>query len=686
MSATSNSTIQSMTSARGKSRGAGRVLLEFLGSMNLAITLLAAIAIASIIGTVLQQNQAYNDYLIEFGPFWFEVFERLGLYRVYSAAWFLFVLAFLVISTGVCVYRNGPAMLRDMRAFRLDVRAKSLRAFKHRRIWQSTAAPTTIEQQARDFLIANGYRVRTKQHRDHRVLAARKGGANRLGYLFTHLAIVIICFGGLIDGRLPIKFAQLTGNLEIETRNIPASQVPSISRIGADNPSFRGSVEIPEGARAGVTFLPLGEGYVVQDLPFSVEVEDFRIEHYSTGQPKSFESDLVIHDPEHEQPLKATIAVNHPLIHDGYAIYQASFADGGSRLDLKLWPLNGGETRSLSGAVFQSYPLQGAEQDLSLELTDFDLFNVVPVADNIADSEAAIGVAAERAGDENVRNLGPSFTFKLRDPAGEAREYINYMLPVEQQGRMYMISGLRSSPAEEFRYLHIPVGPDGGVKDFMMWLSYLQDEALVERVAEQAARAATTGSGVEQNELPQRLGQAMIGLLELFMRGGFEAVTADVERKVPANQRQPVTEASVRVLDTLLRGVFMQMHEDRGDTPTRADLQWYDAAGNALSALAFYGSPWYVQLTNFEHVQATGLQITRSPGKNVVYLGCGMLIIGVFLMFYVAWRRLWVWIEPKDSGSPGINSEIIFAGSSNRNVLDFDKHFDRLSRALGRRL
>jgi len=42
-------------------KSTGAILLEFLGSMNLAITVLVAIAIASVIGTVLQQNEAYDD-------------------------------------------------------------------------------------------------------------------------------------------------------------------------------------------------------------------------------------------------------------------------------------------------------------------------------------------------------------------------------------------------------------------------------------------------------------------------------------------------------------------------------------------------------------------------------------------------------------------------------------------------
>ena len=112
-------------------RSTAAILLEFLGSMTLAITLLVALAIASVIGTVLQQNQPYTDYLIKFGPFWHEVFKTLGLYDVYSAGWFLTILGFLVISTSVCIYRHAPTMLRDMRRLRVDVQAKSLRAFHH---------------------------------------------------------------------------------------------------------------------------------------------------------------------------------------------------------------------------------------------------------------------------------------------------------------------------------------------------------------------------------------------------------------------------------------------------------------------------------------------------------------------------------------------------------------------------
>ena len=110
-------------------------LFLLLGSMDLAITLLLALAIASIIGTVLQQNQPYADYLIRFGPFWFDLFETAGLYDVYSALWFLAILTLLVISTTVCVTRNTPSMLRDMWNLRTHVREKSLKAMHHSAQW-----------------------------------------------------------------------------------------------------------------------------------------------------------------------------------------------------------------------------------------------------------------------------------------------------------------------------------------------------------------------------------------------------------------------------------------------------------------------------------------------------------------------------------------------------------------------
>jgi cytochrome c biogenesis protein len=120
-------------------------------------------------------------------------------------------------------------------------------------------------------------------------------------------------------------------------------------------PAFRGNVMLPEGAAANFVFLRLRDGFVLQELPFAIELKDFQVAYYDTGQPKSFVSQVRIHDREHlgDQPLEATIRVNHPLVYRGYAIYQSDFGDGGSKLELRAWPLTaaGAGTGAAQGEV-----------------------------------------------------------------------------------------------------------------------------------------------------------------------------------------------------------------------------------------------------------------------------------------------------------------------------------------------
>jgi cytochrome c biogenesis protein len=648
------------------------IALEFLGSMNLAITLLVAIAIASMVGTVLQQNQPYQDYIIKFGPFWFEVFKTLGLYDVYGAGWFLAILAFLVLSTSVCIWRNTPNMLREMRNFHLKVRYNSLRAFHHKREWEVEAQPRDLQEALAGWLHGLGYQTRTRNEGGHYVLAAIRGRYNKLGYFFTHIAIVVICVGALFDSGLPLMLREASGQLKPETRDIPASEVPAISRLPVSNPGFRGSVRIPEGSSANIVFLQLRDGYLVQPLPFSIEVKDFRIEHYSTGQPKSFESDLVIHDPEVDEPLEHTISVNHPWIYKGYAIYQASFSDGGTGLTLDAWPLWSAdiEPRSIKGKVLESVKVETPDGPMALEFTNFRLFNINPVID--------------KDGEEQQKNFGPNFTFRLRDASGQAREYENYMLPVEFNGRLFMLSGVRESQAEPFRYLHIPVDAQGGVERFLRFRAMLFDDERVRAVA-----LRTTAQSVGQIELDEpvrreEVVRSMLGLIAQFRVGGFEAIADMVGERVPKDRQEDVLKAYFKVLQTLLGEIYLELMREEGVDLSQGlrdqDAAFFDDSLTAIAALGVYGSPFYLQLREFDFVQASGLQITRAPGKNVVYLGFALLIVGVFLMFYVPNRKLWFWIEQR-----GDTSRILAAGTGSRHQRDFEREFEHMCAQLDSR-
>ena len=646
------------------------ILLEFFGSMNLAITILVAIAFASVIGTVLQQNQPYNDYIIKFGPFWHEVFQTIGLYNIYGAIWFLLLLVFLVISTSVCVYRNTPTMLRDMKQFRLDAKEKSLRTMSNSQSWSTDKDSEEIEKNLSYFLTLKGFRVRIKEHGDHRVIAGMKGAWNRSGYIFTHVGIIVLCIGSFLDGGFGLTIKEWTGRIIPETRDIHADEVPATARLKPnDSVSFRGSISLQEGTASNIVFLNVRDGYLVQELPFSIELKDFRIEHYESGMPKSFESDLVIHDDQLEKPLEQTISVNHPLIYRGYALYQASFGDGGSNLSLKAWPFHSQKIQTLdvNVSVNEKRILNILSGKYTLEIDDFKMFNIFP---NTEEEKSETG--------KRFKNFGPSFTFKMRDASGAANEYHNYMLPVTQNERRFFLTGMRSSIGEPFRYLHIPADKEDSLDRFMTFHALLHDPARVKHIAQNSVRTAMDDANKLDKKIQADVVTSMMKLLTLFNQGGYIAIDDDIKQKVPKDKQVNVAQAYVKILQNLLQNTFLTILKQEGvDTKegvSDEDSLFFEDAISAFAGIGAYGSPLYFQLAEFKQRESSGIQITRHPGQNIFYLGCLMLIVGIFMMFYISYQRVWIILKPENE-----QLNIIFAGSGNRNQRDFAVVFKALA-------
>ena len=89
-----------------------------------------------------------------------------------------------------------------------------------------------------------------------------------------------------------------------------------------------------------------------------------------------------------------------------------------------------------------------------------------------------------------------------------------------------------------------------------------------------------------------------------------------------------------------------------------------------MRSLFCYGAPVYLELTKFEQREASGLQLTRSPGKNLVYLGSALLVLDIFAMIYIREQRIWLLVKPK-------SKTVLFAMSANRKNRDFEMEFDR---------
>jgi cytochrome c biogenesis protein len=419
-----------------------------------------------------------------------------------------------------------------------------------------------------------------------------------------------------------------------------------------------------------VLFLPYERGFLVQKLPFTLEVKDFRIEYYDTGMPKSFESDLILTAPDLDEPIEKTIAVNHPLFYKNYAIYQSSFGDGGSLLKLEVHPLLAPENKPLilDTAVDKVEPLKTPIGTFRVELNDFKMFNIVPATE---EEKAKTG--------KKMHNNGPSIIFKVRNDQGKAWEYENYMQPSLQDDRWFFMTGMRTSQAEPFRYLFIPADEKRGKERFFNFLALINNKTETTKVLENAFPKL---DGIDERtyELQIRL---LNQLMVLFRQKGFSGITQFVQQNVPEKDREKVEEYYINQTSIALQTLYLSILE-KEDVKELADIsdfnkQWFEDAITVINSLPSYGPPLFFDLASFKQIESTGLQITKSPGKDIVYFGSALLIIGVFFLFYVRQKRIWLVYSETDK-------KLTIAGKDTKELPEVAKEFEHVVQAVQSKL
>ncbi|MGF6148575.1 Cytochrome c biogenesis protein CcsB [Kingella potus] len=642
-----------------------RPWFAFLSSMRFAVALLCVLAVASMIGTVLQQNQAQADYIVKFGPFWARIFGFLGLYDVYASGWFVVIMLFLVLSTALCLWRNVPPFWREMRSFRLKASKRSLAAMKHSALLDKPLPPEVAVR----YFAAQGFAVKRQEREDGSVLvAAKKGAMNKWGYIFAHLAVIVICLGGLIDSNLLLKAGMLAGKIVPDDTAVFARDFKPQSVLGAGNPSFRGNVNISEGQEADVVFLNADKGLLVQQLPFSVKLEKFHIDFYPTGMPSDFASVLAVTDKATGKTEKHTVRVNHPFTLHGVTIYQASFADGGSDVRFKAWDLadGGSSFADLSGRSMNTFPLNmGGKQQYTLELDQFSSMNVEDMerpSEKVSDGlQDKINDVRSVRQDKKFTNIGPSIVYRLRDKAGQAVEFKNYMLPVKQEDGRFFMTGTRTGLEQQYRWLRIPADDKNSPDTFMLWRELIRDETLRRSIA---ARAAESAPEAMRGQFATAVENTMV----LFARGGYLELDRFIQTAVPAAERDKMNGYFYQILYAAAEPVLDEAFKRQGRPPLadEARKRFLLGAMDAYTGLTEYPSPVLLQLDGFKEVRSSGLQMTKSPGASLVYLGSLLLVLGTVFMFYIREKRAWILFD---------GGQIRFAMSSNRHERDLKQEF-----------
>lgn len=82
-------------------------------------------------------------------------------------------------------------------------------------------------------------------------------------------------------------------------------------------------------------------------------------------------------------------------------------------------------------------------------------------------------------------------------------------------------------------------------------------------------------------------------------------------------------------------------------------------------------------LLSAKQMYGTGLQVCKDPGVWVVFIGCGLMLLGLVIAFFMSHKRIWLFIKKEEDGV-----SILLTGSANKNRAGFAKIFDDLAETL----
>jgi cytochrome c biogenesis protein len=69
----------------------------------------------------------------------------------------------------------------------------------------------------------------------------------------------------------------------------------------------------------------------------------------------------------------------------------------------------------------------------------------------------------------------------------------------------------------------------------------------------------------------------------------------------------------------------------------------------------------------------TGLQVAKDPGVWVVWLGCALMVLGIYGAFLISHRRVWIRLQ---------NGHVTIAGNASKNQAAFEQYFEGLVKKL----
>jgi len=269
-----------------------RKLYNLLSSPRLAVLLFFAIALTSILGTVIQQGMPEEIYVMKYNDTVFFILDFFDIFDMYHSWWYTLLLAMFALNLTTCTLRQVPSIRKMMSSSGAHYDDSVFKTSPIKVSWKSRDGMEEIERMARGLLGSLAAPPVHARKGDASYFFAQKGRSARLGMPFIHVSILSILAGGLIGTVW----------------------------------GFGGQMNIEEGQGEDTVVLYNQKG--TRKLDYTVYCRDFNLELYESGMPKEYKTDLAIVE-NGQEVFSDAIRVNHPMYYKGMKFCQASYGLAG---------------------------------------------------------------------------------------------------------------------------------------------------------------------------------------------------------------------------------------------------------------------------------------------------------------------------------------------------------------------
>jgi cytochrome c biogenesis protein len=258
-----------------------------LTSMRVALLLLLLLALGAIPGSLIPQTGSDETKVADFraaNETLAPLYDRLGLFHVYSSVWFSAIYILLFVSLVGCIVPRTWQFVGQLRG-RPPGAPKRLARLPAYTTWQTRAEPEEVREAALVLLKKRRFRA----HLAGDAVAAEKGYFREVGNLAFHIALIVM-LTAFAWGQL---FKSEGNKLLVEGNGF------SNTLISYDD--FKS-----------------GNLFSVDDLtPFSFSLDEFTGTYEASGPnkgtPRTYEAALTYSVGAYGKDRKTTVQVNHPL-------------------------------------------------------------------------------------------------------------------------------------------------------------------------------------------------------------------------------------------------------------------------------------------------------------------------------------------------------------------------------------